>query len=301
MLTASTQLWRKGCHVGTDNRRIEPTEEKKRQLWGRCTKVAFSNQTRRYLGSRLWQAFTGTHRIYMHGVFPFRLFDYFVDAVIVRPPLISSIYSPAMPEGHLGKFLQTLSIHQDGRQHDLNLNMSLRQNTNKWRQASSAFQYTWTHTPFNLFYFFWWRTPKKKNLAENDVWLTLWLCFGALFLEPLIDSYSVRIYKWIVIHPEERPLLTNKKKLSTFHPIRTVINHIKSGKLSRNLCSLFLMWTSDSKCHTHQLKQTWYCDKSSLLWLVMSSSDSWECSNNLKEQFIQNWVCQFLFVRPPRH
>lgn len=78
-------------------------------------------------------------RIYMHGVFPFRLFDYFVDAVIVRPPLISSIYSPAMPEGHLGKFLQTLSIHQDGRQHDLNLNMSLRQNTNKWRQASSAF------------------------------------------------------------------------------------------------------------------------------------------------------------------
>lgn len=54
--------------------------------------------------------------IYMHSVFPFQLFDYFVDAVIVRPPLISSIYSPAMPEGHLGKFLQTLSIYQDGRQ-----------------------------------------------------------------------------------------------------------------------------------------------------------------------------------------
>lgn len=49
-------------------------------------------------------------------LFPFQLFDYFVDAVIVRPPLISSIYSPAMPEGHLGKFLQTLSIYQDGRQ-----------------------------------------------------------------------------------------------------------------------------------------------------------------------------------------
>lgn len=54
--------------------------------------------------------------IYMHSVFPFQLFDYFVDAVIVRLPLISSIYSPAMPEGHLGKFLQTLSIYQDGRQ-----------------------------------------------------------------------------------------------------------------------------------------------------------------------------------------
>lgn len=75
----------------------------------------------------------------MRCVFPFQLFDYFVDAVIVRPPLISSIYSPAMPEGHLGKFLQTLSIHQDGRQHDLNLNMSMQQNTNNWRQASSAF------------------------------------------------------------------------------------------------------------------------------------------------------------------
>lgn len=54
--------------------------------------------------------------IYMHTVFPFQLFDYFVDAVIVRPPLISSIYSLAMPEGHLGKFLQTVSIYQDGRQ-----------------------------------------------------------------------------------------------------------------------------------------------------------------------------------------
>lgn len=53
--------------------------------------------------------------IYMQSVFPFQLFDYFVDAVIVRPPLISSIYSPVMPEGHLGKFLQTLSIYQDGR------------------------------------------------------------------------------------------------------------------------------------------------------------------------------------------
>lgn len=53
-------------------------------------------------------------RICMHSAPPFWLFDYFVDAVIVRPPLISSIYSPAMPEGHLGKFLQTLSIHQAG-------------------------------------------------------------------------------------------------------------------------------------------------------------------------------------------
>lgn len=55
-----------------------------------------------------------TSRICMRRVPPFWLFDYFADAVIVRPPLISSIYSPAMPEGHLGKFLQTLSIHQDG-------------------------------------------------------------------------------------------------------------------------------------------------------------------------------------------
>lgn len=65
--------------------------------------------------SRNWLGRTLSH-IDMHSAFPAQLFDYFVDAVIVRPPLISSIYSPAMPEGHLGKFLQTLSIYQDGRQ-----------------------------------------------------------------------------------------------------------------------------------------------------------------------------------------
>lgn len=86
--------------------------EEKHQLWTQCPEVAFR-------GVILKLPLTHIRTrccIYMHSVFPFQLFDYFVDAVIVRPPLISSIYSPAMPEGHLGKFLQTLSIYQDGRQ-----------------------------------------------------------------------------------------------------------------------------------------------------------------------------------------
>lgn len=108
VLANSVWSWSKGFYVPTDDAHV--------QLWPQHTKLAFSAQTRSYLET---QFETHPHtRAHLHaqGASFFQLFDYFVDAVIVRPPLISSIYSQAMPEGYLGKFLQSLSIYQDGRQ-----------------------------------------------------------------------------------------------------------------------------------------------------------------------------------------
>lgn len=79
--------------------------------------MAFSGQAWEYLKTDC-DTHAHTHSpIYMHTMISFGVFDYFVDAAIVRPPMISSIYSSAMPEGHLAKgffFLPpTLSIYQD--------------------------------------------------------------------------------------------------------------------------------------------------------------------------------------------
>lgn len=85
--------------------------------------------------------------------------------------------------------------------HDLNLNMSLQQNTNKCMQAFSASQCVHAYSIFEM--------KDQKMLLENDVWLSYRLCCGGLFLEPntpLLDSYSqkVRTDKRMVIQQEEQ-------------------------------------------------------------------------------------------------
>ena len=94
-------------------------------------------ETRRYLESDS-DTHTHTPPSTCTLCFPFQLFDYFVDAVIVRPPLISSIYSPAMPEGHLGKFFAD-SFHLSRLEADMIwiLMCPLRQSTNKMHATVS--------------------------------------------------------------------------------------------------------------------------------------------------------------------
>lgn len=110
--------------------------------------------------------------INMRSVLPFQLFDYFVDAVIVRPPLISSIYSPAMPEGHLGKFFAD-SFHSSRWEADMIwilIYPGSRIQTSACRPALSLS--VRTHTLFLR-----WKTNK---VLDNDVWLLYWLCCGGL-------------------------------------------------------------------------------------------------------------------------
>lgn len=67
-----------------------------RQLQPQYTKVAFSTRQSNILN--LATLIRSCSSIYMCSVFQFQLFDYFVKTVIVRAPLISSIYS----QGHAG-------------------------------------------------------------------------------------------------------------------------------------------------------------------------------------------------------
>lgn len=70
--------------------------------------------------------------IYMCSALPFQLFDYSVKAVIVRPPLISWIYSRGHARGPFREvFTDLISFIKMGGKDDLNLNTSLhRRQTN---------------------------------------------------------------------------------------------------------------------------------------------------------------------------
>lgn len=77
------------------------------------------------------QTDTHTHRhiyAYPHSHSHFSLRDYWVDVLIVGPLLISTIYSPAMPKGHLGKFLPPPPFIKMEARPDWNLNQALPQN-----------------------------------------------------------------------------------------------------------------------------------------------------------------------------